>query len=160
MDQPHQQHQMIKVLKIDGGDRKGCDVSSAASSSNSSSNSSNSSRSSSPSSASASDSGSASARDVLYDPIIDKLLSSTKGGKKTKTKTKTDDDACSECSSQSTHMSDELVLKGCMYTILNRFLSADTEKHGPQTVAKSLERIATALEAIQRSLPQPSNSER
>jgi hypothetical protein len=44
-------------------------------------------------------------------------------------------------------MSDELVLKGCMYTILNRFLSADTDK-GPQTVAKSLERIATALEAI------------
>lgn len=63
-----------------------------------------------------------------------------------------DADACSECSS--THMSDELVLKGCMYTILNRFLSTDSDKHGPQTVAKSLERIATALEAIQRSLEQ------
>lgn len=108
----------------------------------------------------ASSSSSSSSIGALNDPFIRTLIKPVDGGRGAR-KSDSDkgnaeraesvkDDACSECSS--THMSDELVLKGCMYTILNRFLSADTDKHGPQTVAMSLDRIATALEAIQRSL--------
>lgn len=40
--------------------------------------------------------------------------------------------------------SDELILRGCMYAILNRFLCTSQS----QTVAESLERIANALEKL------------
>ena len=64
-----------------------------------------------------------------------------------------DEQATDSCSTCSTNESDELVLKGCMYAILNRFLcTGGTGDNSTQTVAQSLHRIASSLERLERIL--------